>query len=142
MQTKPLARRDAKPCGYSPIWTSLGWALVLAEGLISADVTGTDRVWTVAEAKARLSHILRCAEEDGPQRIGTRRTFVIVPEHVWRERAEPEMHVGRWLVENMPRGYELELPDRRSSRPIPFIDDDIGGAGAGGAGAGGAEHVS
>ncbi|WP_419855142.1 hypothetical protein [Candidatus Poriferisodalis sp.] len=109
---------------------------------MSADVTGTDRVWTVAEAKARLSHILRCAEEDGPQRIGTRRTFVIVPEHVWRERAEPEMHVGRWLVENMPRGYELELPDRRSSRPIPFIDDDIGGTGAGGAGAGGAKHVS
>ena len=95
---------------------------------MSAEVTGTDRIWTVAEAKARLSHILRCAEEDGPQRIGTRRTFVVVPERVWRERAQPEVHVGRWLVENMPRGYELELPDRRSGRPVPFIDDE-GGAG-------------
>jgi len=95
---------------------------------VSAEVTGSDRIWTVAEAKARLSHILRCAEEDGPQRIGTRRTFVVVPEHVWQERAEPEVHVGRWLVENMPRGYDLELPDRRSSRPIPFIDEDAGGA--------------
>ena len=34
-------------------------------------------------------------------------------------------HAGRWLVENMPRGYELELPDRRSSRPIPFFDDGL-----------------
>lgn len=100
---------------------------------MSADVAGTGRIWTVAEAKARLSHILRCAEEDGPQRIGTRRTFVVVPEHVWWERAEPDVHLGRWLVENMPRGYELERPDRRSSRPVPFIDDG-GGAGDGGAG--------
>ncbi|MCY3949002.1 MAG: hypothetical protein OXF61_07330 [Acidimicrobiaceae bacterium] len=37
----------------------------------------------------------------------------------WHPRA---VHVGRWLVENMPRGYDLELPDRRSSRAIPFID--------------------
>ena len=85
-------------------------------------------MWTVAEAKARLSHILRCAEEEGPQRIGTRKTFVVVPEHVWQERAEPEVHLGRWLVEHMPRGYDLELPDRRSERPIPFVDyaTDVG----------------
>ena len=44
-----------------------------------------DRVWTVAEAKARLSEILRLAEEEGPQRIGARKPFVVVPEHVWRE---------------------------------------------------------
>ena len=30
-----------------------------------------NRTWTVAEAKARLSEILRLAEEEGPQRIGT-----------------------------------------------------------------------
>lgn len=100
---------------------------------MSAEVTGSDRIWTVAEAKARLSHILRCAEQDGPQRIGTRRTFVVVPEHVWHERAEPQVHVGRWLVENMPRGYDLELPDRRSGRPVPFVDD-AADAGAGAAG--------
>lgn len=87
------------------------------------DTNDSTRIWTVAEAKARLSHILRCAEEDGPQRIGTRRTFVVIPEHIWEERAATEVHVGRWLVENMPRGYDLELPDRRSDRPIPFIDD-------------------
>ena len=32
---------------------------------------GYHRVWTVAEAKARLSEVLRLAEEEGPQRIGT-----------------------------------------------------------------------
>ena len=32
--------------------------------------------WTVAEAKARLSEILRLAEEEGPQRIGVRNSFV------------------------------------------------------------------
>ncbi len=41
--------------------------------------TGPQRVWTVAEAKARLSEILRLAESEGPQRIGTRRPFVVVP---------------------------------------------------------------
>ena len=84
--------------------------------------TTASRVWTVAEAKARLSHILRCAEEEGPQRIGTRKTFVVVPEHLWEQHTEPGEHLGRWLVENMPRGYDLELPDRHSDRPTPFID--------------------
>lgn len=86
------------------------------------EVTASERIWTVAEAKARLSHILRCAESDGPQRIGTRRTFVVVPEHVWEQHTESDVRLGRWLIENMPRGYELEPPERRSDRPIPFID--------------------
>ncbi len=81
--------------------------------------------WTVAEAKAKLSEILRLAEEEGPQRIGLRRPFVVVPESVWREKSPPEKHLGRWLVENMPRGTNLEIPrDRKSTRAIPFIDDD------------------
>ncbi|MYE47494.1 MAG: hypothetical protein F4X25_12280 [Chloroflexi bacterium] len=84
-----------------------------------------DRVWTVAEAKARLSEILRLAEEQGPQRIGARKPFVVVPEHVWRERVEPRKPLGQWLVENMPRGIELELPSRHEpDRRIPFVDDD------------------
>lgn len=89
---------------------------------VSESASAESRVWTIAEAKARLSHILRCAEEEGPQRIGTRNTFVVVPEHVWEEHTEPEIHLGRWLVENMPRGYDLELPDRSLDRPTPFID--------------------
>ena len=80
-------------------------------------------VWTISEAKARLSEILRLSEEDGPQRIGKRKTFVVVPASVWAEMTQPTKHLGRWLVENTPRGTNLEVPDRRSNRKIPFIDE-------------------
>ena len=33
------------------------------------------RIWTVAEAKARLSEILRLAETEGPQHIGARKSY-------------------------------------------------------------------
>ena len=36
--------------------------------------------------------------------------------------AEADEHLGRWLVENMPRGLDIGLPDRDDDRPIPFID--------------------
>ena len=92
---------------------------------MTTERTETRPAWTIAEAKARLSEILRLAEEEGPQRIGVRNAFVVVPEHVWQEREpEPELSLGQWLVRNMPRGTNLEVPDRHSNRPIPFIDDD------------------
>lgn len=95
------------------------------------------RAWTIAETKARLSEILRLAEQEGPQRIGARNPFVIVPERLWRERAQPEsvvaepepaapdkMPMGQWLVANFPRIGGLELPSRRSNRAIPFADEN------------------
>ena len=82
------------------------------------------RIWTVAEAKARLSEILRLSETEGPQHIGTRRSFVVVPANVWEEKEPQHMPMGKWLVENMPRGTNLEIPIvRGSNRDIPFIDD-------------------
>lgn len=82
------------------------------------------RVWTVAEAKSRLSEILRLAESEGPQRIGARRSFVLVSEQLWREREPPRNPLGRWLIENTPRGTDLEAPARRdSAREIPFIGE-------------------
>ena len=84
------------------------------------------KTWTVAEAKARLSEILRLASEEGPQRIGTKTAYVVVPEEEWLKRAEPRIPLGRWLVENLPRGYDLELPDRSEpDRPLPFDDWDF-----------------
>ena len=84
--------------------------------------TGPQRVWTVAQAKAHLSEILRLAQSEGPQRIGTRRSFVVVPADVWDNKARKPL--GRWLIENMPRGVDLEIPDRRSAREVPFSDED------------------
>ena len=82
--------------------------------------------WTVAQAKARLSEILRLAEEEGPQRIGVRSRFVVVPEHMWRDRDQSErIPMGQWIIQNWPRGIELELPDRRDpEREIPFAQFD------------------
>lgn len=82
------------------------------------------RVWTIAEANAYLSKILQLAASEGPQRIGVRKVFVVVPVHVWDEKLSPRKPLGQWLIEHMPRGTALELPDRNSSRKIPFIGDE------------------
>ena len=84
----------------------------------------TQRVWTVAEAKARLSEILRLAESEGPQRIGARKAFIIVPARVWAEKESQRKPLGRWLIENTPRGAELAIPSRRErGRTIPFVNE-------------------
>lgn len=42
-----------------------------------------------------------------------------------RGKSEKGKPLGRWLVENMPRGVNLEIPaDRKSSREIPFASDE------------------
>ena len=82
------------------------------------------RIWTVAEARARLSEVLRLSETEGPQGIGTRRKYVVVPASLWYGRPEPRSDLGRWLIENTPRGAELEVPGRLEiDREIPFIDE-------------------
>ena len=82
-------------------------------------------IWTIAETKARLSEILRRASTEGPQRIGTQRRYVLVPEDVWDKLNASARPLGPWLVDNMPRAAkdsdELELPDRRDPpRDSPF----------------------
>ena len=89
---------------------------------MASEPGGTPAPWTVADTKAQLSHILRCAEQEGPQRIGRHRTFVIVPEQMWEDRSASGVSLGRWLIEHMPRGYELEIPGRHSVRETPFVD--------------------
>ena len=92
---------------------------------MTAERAKLNRTWTVAEAKARLSEVLRLAEAEGPQYIGRRKTFVVLPERLWQKQSPPRKPLGQWLVENMPRGIELELPSRRDSdREIPFSTDE------------------
>ena len=47
---------------------------------------GMRSVWTVTEAGARLSQLLRRAEKEDPQRIGDKKMFVVIPEHMWDAR--------------------------------------------------------
>ncbi len=88
------------------------------------EMSKPQRVWTVAEAKAHLSEILRLAEVEGPQTIGTRRPCVVVPADTRYAKTVPRKPLGQWLVENTPRGTDLEIPSRRGSgRKIPFINE-------------------
>ena len=83
-------------------------------------------VWTIADAKARLSEILRLASTEGPQRIGAQKRYVLVPEDVWDKlNATTTRPLGPWLVANMPRAAkdadELQQPDRGDPpRDNPF----------------------
>ena len=86
--------------------------------------SSSNRVWTVADAQANLPEVLRLAETDGPQYIGAGKTFVVAPIESGQQWAEPRKPLGQWLVENMPRGTNLEIPkDRSSKRAIPFIEE-------------------
>ena len=71
----------------------------------------SNRVWTVADAQANLPEVLRLAESEGPQYIGAGRTFVVAPAEPEQDQEEPKLTLGQWLVENMPRGTNLEVPD-------------------------------
>ena len=80
------------------------------------------RIWTVAEAKARLSEILRLAEEKGPQHIGMRKSFVVVAAGEWYAARPQRKPMGKWLIENLPRGTNLDVSiSRASERQIPFV---------------------
>lgn len=86
--------------------------------------SASHRVWSVEEARENLPEILRLAEEDGPQRIGDSKIFTLAPETDHPSEMPESMPLGRWLVENTPRGTNLEIPSRRESgRKIPFIDE-------------------
>jgi len=82
--------------------------------------TEQNTVWTVAEAKAKLSELLRRANET-PQYIGTKQPYVIIPAEQWEKLNAPTKPLGQWLIENMKNIEELELPNRKDpERETPF----------------------
>jgi len=84
----------------------------------------TGSVWSVRDAKSRLSEILRRARRRGPQYIGSRDQCVIVSRAEWESRTQPEPSLGAWLIANRP-GVDLEAPERGSSgRTVPFDEMD------------------
>ena len=76
--------------------------------------------WTVQDAKAQLSELLRRARAGEPQRIGVTDTCVVVSEEDWA--ALHPNDLGAWLVESAPRGEDVTLPPRGSRRGDPFAD--------------------
>ncbi len=81
-------------------------------------------MWTVQEAKAKLSQVLQKARTGEAQIIGAQDPCVVISlEEYKRLKSRDEApHFGRWLVENLKDIGEIELPSRKDSRPNPFAD--------------------
>lgn len=76
--------------------------------------------WTISEAKAKLSEILRLSNET-PQYIGTKKSYVLITQETWENMHKPKKPLGAWLVENASGLDEIELPSRVDpDREVPF----------------------
>ncbi len=92
------------------------------------------QVWSVEDAQAHLLEVLRLSETEGPQYIGADKTFVVSPVEAIPDQDEPvvsqdgeRMPLGKWLVENMPRGTNLVIPDDEPPEDEnPWTDEDNG----------------
>ena len=114
-----------RPLEYGASYLSKKSGAVHFEGAMNPPRSKPRRVWTVTEAKARLSEILRLAEEEGPQHIGRRKTFVVVPAADWYAKTSTCKSMGQWLVDKMPRGVNLNLlRSRVSRRDIPIVGSE------------------
>jgi prevent-host-death family protein len=80
-------------------------------------------MWSVQEAKAKLSEVLRRARAGEPQTIGAQDPCVVVSEAAF-ERAQGTVHLGRFLIESAPKGAAIEIPSRKSRRGDPFANED------------------
>jgi prevent-host-death family protein len=79
--------------------------------------------WSVQDAKAKLSEVLRRARAGEPQVIGKADPCVVVSAESWRRARGMADGFGRWLVDTAPRGAPLELPKRKGTRRgDPFAD--------------------
>jgi prevent-host-death family protein len=76
-------------------------------------------MWSVQEAKSKLSEVLRLARAGEPQTIGMHEPCVVVSAATLSASALP-LHLGRFLVDSAPRGAAMKLPTRASRRGNPF----------------------
>ena len=77
--------------------------------------------WSVQDAKAQLSELLRRARRGEAQRIGLTDACVLVSEAEWMARNASDL--GAWLVETAPRGLDIDVAPRSSRRGDPFSKD-------------------
>ncbi len=81
-------------------------------------------MWTVQEAKAKLSNILQRARAGEAQVIGSREPCVVISMEEYKKltHQSEEPHLGKWLVQHLAGLGEIELPSREEDRPSPFAD--------------------
>lgn len=74
-------------------------------------------MWSVADAKAQLSEILRQARKGEPQFIGAQDPCVVVSLATYQTRIVETEHDGLWLLDQAARlQCELPLPPRSEDR--------------------------
>jgi prevent-host-death family protein len=74
-------------------------------------------MWSVAEAKAQLSEILRQARKGEPQFIGTQDPCVVVSLATYQARIAETAHDGLWLLDQTARlQCGIALPPRSEDR--------------------------
>jgi prevent-host-death family protein len=81
--------------------------------------------WSVAEAKAHLSEILRRARAGEPQIVGSQKPCVILSLEEYENKLQkPKKHLGRWLVEAASQvKADIELPSRAADRAVETLED-------------------
>jgi prevent-host-death family protein len=79
-------------------------------------------MWTVQEAKAKLSQVLQRARNGEAQIIGAQDPCVVISMEEYRRLSarDSEPHLGKWLLENLAGVGEIELPSRHEDRSDPF----------------------
>lgn len=74
-------------------------------------------MWSVVDAKARLSEILRQARKGEPQFIGTHDPCVVVSLATYQTRIAEADHDGLWLLDQTTRlQCDINLPPRSEDR--------------------------
>lgn len=81
-------------------------------------------MWTVSNAKAQLSEILRLARAGKPQVIGQSEPCVVIAKSAFDALTVTHKTKGQWLIDAAASlGFELELPPRQDDRHIPPLGD-------------------
>jgi antitoxin (DNA-binding transcriptional repressor) of toxin-antitoxin stability system len=77
--------------------------------------------WSVLDAKARLSEILRLARAGKPQTIGSQDPCVVVSGAQF-DGLRRSRHLGKFLLASAPTLDDVEWPSRADKRGDPFAD--------------------
>jgi prevent-host-death family protein len=77
--------------------------------------------WTVAEAKAKLSEVIECAQSAGPQAItrNGRKTVVVVAAEEWERKTKRVGNLAEFFAASPLRGSGLKIRPRKDRlRPV------------------------
>jgi prevent-host-death family protein len=86
------------------------------------------RIWTVADAKARLSEILHAARRGEPQAIGADNPCVVVSKEEFDRLvlSSTANKPGLFLVvAGKQAGFDIELPSRTDDRDSPVFKEVV-----------------